>query len=300
MIDTETPCPLCGSRAGWQLLNCQNSNPGTLQCKACQLVKFPELSLVLDPESDQFDQWTKQKSWEVGHGREELLRNIADLVLKRKLSGKILDVGCSIGPFFANFPRRDWQLYGVEVSKYAAEIARKRFGAQVAASTLAEAGFPSNFFDVVTFLDTLYYIQDPAKEIAESIRVLKDDGLLLIEIPNFAYSFVRARPFITALIDRERLRGLQYDAQHRYLFPTLAVVSTLLSMGLAVNAIELLGVPRRRGLLINMISKLLSWLAIQLHRLSQGCVDQVRRSPSWQRNCLNQFVRAVKYRLRLN
>jgi len=116
--------------------------------------------------------------------RRNMLRREAEVVKSIKAGGSLLDIGCATGTFFENFDSGQWRRYGVDTSYVGVEIARRKYRAEVFCGTLAEAGFPKASFDVVSMLDALYYSPDPASELLEIRRILKDDGLLVLEIPG--------------------------------------------------------------------------------------------------------------------
>jgi len=128
-----------------------------------------------------------------------------------------LDVGCATGTLFQFFPKQDYQLCGVDTSGLGADQARDRYGADVFCGTIQEAAYPSQSFDVVTVLDTLYYVPQPLEELREIHRILKDDGILALEIPGYRYSFLRERGILCWLLDRRWQRGLA-DSKHLFYF----------------------------------------------------------------------------------
>jgi 2-polyprenyl-3-methyl-5-hydroxy-6-metoxy-1,4-benzoquinol methylase len=101
-----------------------------------------------------------------------------------KGKGRLLDVGCGVGIFLAMAQERGWDAHGVDISEAAVQIARRRPGVKAVAGTLAEARFPDRSFDVITLLDVFEHFPDPAVELREIARVLKEDGLLLLNTPN--------------------------------------------------------------------------------------------------------------------
>jgi SAM-dependent methyltransferase len=97
--------------------------------------------------------------------------------------GRVLDVGCGDGDFLADLRRLGWEGYGTEFSEVACELTRAR-GINVRQGSLRSAGFPDRFFDVVTIWHVLEHLPEPAAELAEARRILRDDGLLVLEVPN--------------------------------------------------------------------------------------------------------------------
>lgn len=100
------------------------------------------------------------------------------------LKERMLDVGCALGDSLTEAKKLGWKkLYGVELSKYAADKARKR-GIDVKLGTLKDAKFPPNYFDVVTLQDVIEHVKDPCVEIAEVYRILKPGGIIFIVTPD--------------------------------------------------------------------------------------------------------------------
>jgi SAM-dependent methyltransferase len=99
--------------------------------------------------------------------------------------GRALDIGCGDGDFLAELARRGWRVDGIEYSDAAAALARGK-GIAVHQGDLASAGFPSGAFDVVTLWHVLEHLPEPAAALAEVRRVLRPDGLLVVEVPDSA------------------------------------------------------------------------------------------------------------------
>jgi 2-polyprenyl-3-methyl-5-hydroxy-6-metoxy-1,4-benzoquinol methylase len=98
-------------------------------------------------------------------------------------SGRLLEVGCAAG-YFLNAARTDFEVSGVEPSRWAAAEASRRFGVKVHAGTLVEAAFPDTHFDVVAMVDVIEHLADPAAVLAECRKVLKPGGLLYLVTPD--------------------------------------------------------------------------------------------------------------------
>ena len=184
-----------------QIVRCRNDgllyrNP---RIRSTRVRQFFHADYVRDDNLDMFTLF-----------RREALRREAHTIKSIKAGGNLLDIGCATGTFFENFIGPTWHLYGVETSPLGVELAGSRYGAEVFCGTLQEAGYPSAFFDVVTVLDTLFYIPDPRSELMEIRRVLKDDGLLAIEIPSLAYQLLREKGPLCWLLDRKWVRGFAY------------------------------------------------------------------------------------------
>jgi SAM-dependent methyltransferase len=103
---------------------------------------------------------------------------------KYKRDGELVEVGCAAGFALKVGQDRGWQVSGVEVSKAAAEYACKNFGVSVINSTLAEAMLPDRRFDVVLTYGTIEHLYDPKAFLREAGRIMKDDGILVINTPD--------------------------------------------------------------------------------------------------------------------
>lgn len=103
---------------------------------------------------------------------------------KIKKPGKILDIGCGSGEFLAIARQNNWEVYGVEISKIATKYAKEKFGMNVFTGELLETNYPNEYFDVVTMWQVLEHLPNPSEVLTEINRILKNDGLLVVAVPN--------------------------------------------------------------------------------------------------------------------
>ncbi len=101
-----------------------------------------------------------------------------------KKTGRILDIGCATGFFLDGAKSRGWETWGVEISKFASEYARKNFGLDVFTGTLREAKFHGDLFDVIVMDDVIEHVPFPITELEEVYRILKPSGILALNTPN--------------------------------------------------------------------------------------------------------------------
>ena len=99
-------------------------------------------------------------------------------------NGRVLDVGCGLGCFLAAAKKREWETVGVEISPYASEYASKEFGLTILNNDLMEADFSKESFDVVTFWNVLGHVVDPIGLIIEANRILRKNGLIVIQVTH--------------------------------------------------------------------------------------------------------------------
>jgi len=98
--------------------------------------------------------------------------------------GKILDVGCGAGFFLKLMAKMGYESYGVEISEYASSYAQKLLGLDVFRGHLIEAGFPDNFFDLITMWDVLEHLPNPLDVLTECRRIMRDGAVLVVETLN--------------------------------------------------------------------------------------------------------------------
>jgi SAM-dependent methyltransferase len=201
--------------------------------------------------------------------RREVLRREAEAIKSMKSGGNLLDIGCATGTFFENFIGPTWHLYGVETSPLGVELAISHYGAEVFCGTLREAGYPSAFFDVVSILDTLYYIPDPRAELMEIKRILKDDGLLAIEIPGLTYRLLRDRGPVCWVLDGKWSR-LSPESWHLYYFSPSTLNLLLTSVGFRVIKVIPEQASLGRGEFLRILNDLHFALARLLFKITAG------------------------------
>jgi O-antigen biosynthesis protein len=116
-------------------------------------------------------------------------------LLERHCEGplRILEVGCSSGYMGAHLKARGHSVVGVEPSPAAAEAARVVLD-EVHVGTFAQYACthrPGSEFDVVTFVDVLEHLDDPAEALRQCVTLLKPDGHIAISIPNVTHGGIR-------------------------------------------------------------------------------------------------------------
>lgn len=103
--------------------------------------------------------------------------------------GRFLDVGCGGTGFLLKAAlNRGLDAWGIDHSLAGVKITRR-----VAPGTFSVVGngqnlpFPDKLFDYLTCLGALEHFLDPGLGLQEMKRVLKDDGRLMIVVPNVNY-----------------------------------------------------------------------------------------------------------------
>jgi ubiquinone/menaquinone biosynthesis C-methylase UbiE len=101
----------------------------------------------------------------------------------------ILDVGCGGGQTISRLAQRAFQgkIFGIDYSAdmvaYSRKVNKKLIAenrAEIRESSVEKTGFPDNFFDLVTAVETYYFWPSLPEALREIKRVLKPDGQLLM------------------------------------------------------------------------------------------------------------------------
>jgi len=98
--------------------------------------------------------------------------------------GRILDVGCGRGIFLEEMRKHDWKVAGTEYNEDTAESINKTYDVNVVTGNPDDWEFPPGSFDVVTMNHILEHMSAPDKVINVCSRVLREDGLLVVAVPN--------------------------------------------------------------------------------------------------------------------
>jgi 2-polyprenyl-3-methyl-5-hydroxy-6-metoxy-1,4-benzoquinol methylase len=98
----------------------------------------------------------------------------------------LLDVGCAGGAFPKVASDLGFSAIGVEPSRWLCEFGRQQYGLDLRPGTLEEQDFPPDSFDVLTMWDVVEHLFDPERTMAEAHRVLKSDGYLIINYPDYS------------------------------------------------------------------------------------------------------------------
>lgn len=134
------------------------------------------------PEQNLADREWQAAVWGNYDSNKEFLRRVA-LVFKR--GSAILEIGCGKGMLLNSLQKLGHNVTGIDVDPGAIEACRASFpgvDAQVGSGDLL--AFPAESFDVVLSFDVFEHIRDSDCHLREVKRVLKPDGVYLLQTPN--------------------------------------------------------------------------------------------------------------------
>lgn len=108
------------------------------------------------------------------------------LVKGYKVSGQLLDYGCSWGYGAWQFARAGYDVEGFEISRPRGQYAIKEMGINV---VFQESDLPDDTYDIVFSSHVIEHVPNPVNMIKTITRILKPGGLFLGLTPNGAMEF---------------------------------------------------------------------------------------------------------------
>jgi len=114
--------------------------------------------------------------------QKKFTRELQKLELFRQ-TGHLLDIGCGTGGFLYAAGKAGWKCRGTEVSKQAANAAKKK-NINVFLGPLEADSQKAELVDIIRMNDVIEHLQDPAKDIRLCHELLRPGGLLLLTTVN--------------------------------------------------------------------------------------------------------------------
>ncbi len=98
----------------------------------------------------------------------------------------LLDVGCGSGTILYLAKRRGFRTFGVDVSATAVAAARRQYGLEAEQGTIESIRWNGRSFDCITMHHVLEHLQDPLAALHSVAGLLKEEGSLIVQVPNVA------------------------------------------------------------------------------------------------------------------
>jgi len=231
----EVSCAVCGADdydVIWsirgkhhRMFRCERDE-NVVRCKSCGFVylnPIPDPGVLLSVWADHPVTESEISDTLIGSARGDVAN-----ITRFKPTGKLLEIGCGYGALLSEAQKAGLEVYGWDVNPRKCEYIRKTHGVDnVFHEPFWEKGIADKTFDAVAMLDVIEHVRDVRGLLARIRTVLKDDGILYLNTPNF--SGIRARlkgrdwPYLVAL-------------SHIYFFTCESLDKLLRTEGLAVHA----------------------------------------------------------------
>lgn len=147
--------------------------------------------------------------------------------------GNILDIGCATGVFLDIAQKNGWRSYGVEISKFASNYARKEFKLDVKTGDLLNIKFKNDFFDAVTMWDFIEHVDSPSKILSKINKITKKRGIIFILTINDASLMGKLADLFYRLKIR-KLAELVHPIHHNYHFTKKVLIDMLNKNGFEI------------------------------------------------------------------
>ena len=161
--------------------------------------------------------------------REEAYGFLYRGIFKRKIKGAIIDIGSGYGRFLSEFKEKRWEVLGTDISKDVSKFSKSVFGIKVNIGDFATMKLPEKHFDVVSMNGVMEHIYNPSKTLRKIKKVLKDDGILVVVIPNIES--------LGYLIHQKDWYHLQ-PGRHIYQFSPKTITRLLIDNGFVVDELS--------------------------------------------------------------
>jgi SAM-dependent methyltransferase len=128
---------------------------------------------------------------------------------------KVLDIGCYTADLLKLLPV-SVDYYGIDSDENALKIAHER-GAKISKIDLENEEIPlDQKFDIIIITELLEHLKDPEKLILQIKHLLKENGVVLISLPNECTLYHRLKVLIGKGID-----GTGFSPHYHLHFPTI-------------------------------------------------------------------------------
>ena len=149
-------------------------------------------------------------------------------LLKHKLPpAKVLELGSSHGGFVALMRWAGYDATGLDLSPWVVDFARKTFGVPMLQGPIEEQSVPPQSLDAVVLMDVLEHLPDPVNTLRHCVRLLKPEGILLIQTP----SYTEGKSLQEMIADGDSFVNMLRPDSHLHLFSQRSVAELLRRLG---------------------------------------------------------------------
>lgn len=150
---------------------------------------------------------------------------------------KVLDVGCSTGKLSKKLMKNGCEIFGIEIDEESAKIAKNHCKEVIIADVdlIESLPYPNEYFDVIIFSDILEHLKSPSDALKKFREYLKNDGYIIVSIPNIANWKIR----LELLFGNFRYRSYGIlDETHLKFFTKKSVKKLFLDGGFKIVKLE--------------------------------------------------------------
>ena len=176
------------SRSSYQITeSAVGKHEEIVQCSDCSLVFVS--SLPFDDSYTYYeDQICDEAYIEEQKNRQRIARHVLKKITKAQdgITGRLIDLGCSTGTFLSAAKRQGWEVYGIELSTWAVQEAKRAYAIDVVQGSVFDelARFPDDYFNVIVAFDVIEHVERPDMFATLIYKKLAPGGLVVLGTPN--------------------------------------------------------------------------------------------------------------------
>ncbi|MHB8258884.1 MAG: class I SAM-dependent methyltransferase [Bacteroidia bacterium] len=190
-------CPLCGQNKFSKIYK-ERKSLEIVRCLNCDLiyvnprVKEAETNYWGNAEI-YFNEARLIFSGKKKHHRDKNYEDELRKIKSFKSSGKLLDIGCSMGFFLKKARDFGYTSLGVEPSPSLSKIAQEEFKLNVINAYLEKASIATKSIDIITMIDVFEHVTNPSELLSSAKEILSDKGIVCIKVPNGNYNSLKLK-----------------------------------------------------------------------------------------------------------
>ncbi|MGH9828961.1 MAG: class I SAM-dependent methyltransferase, partial [Blastocatellia bacterium] len=173
-------CPACAGTARTELG--KKNGLSLSRCLQCSTVSIDKPSSPTQGVFDYLDYYS-QARFEDDPASRRSIQSLVTSLNKFKETRRWLDMGFGEGALLRAAEKEGWSCFGTEVSRDALAYGTGREW-EVSADPETDPRFQAGGFDVVTMIEFIEHVLDPAHFIASALKFLRPGGALYLTTPN--------------------------------------------------------------------------------------------------------------------
>lgn len=122
-------------------------------------------------------------------------RDVRKIIMDSKPSGTLLDVGCGSGNFLRCMKEKGFSAFGIEPSVSGSDYARESQQVEIYHGMIEDymRDNSGRRFDAITLLNVLEHLTGPGDTLVQLSRLLANDGLMVIVVPDARFHDIVGR-----------------------------------------------------------------------------------------------------------
>lgn len=160
-----------------------------VSCTSCSLAYLnPRINsdIILESYSTAIDPtFVKQNKMRIRTFNKELRQIIKHYGIQVSKKRTILDIGCAGGAFLKAADDLGFNVVGIEPSTWLCEYGKNNYGLDLRPGVLSDYEFDTASFDIISLWDVIEHLAQPQKVLTKAYTLLKDDGFLIINFPDY-------------------------------------------------------------------------------------------------------------------